>query len=113
MTTIQIAALIAGGLIILSYFIDLKRVLEIIKMPVEGHIVKGKESTILQGDEIVIGHIDPKGDLGVAGPEGVPQVSLANIVAQWESLKKQCEQNGLTEAVNKLEEVFPLFVKKA
>lgn len=113
MTTIQIAALVAGGLIILSYFIDFKKILGNIKMPVEEHVVKGKESTILQGDEIVIGHTDPKEDLGVAGPDGIPQASLANIVAQWESLKKQCEQKGLTEAVNKLEEVFPLFVKKA
>ena len=112
MTTIQIAALIAGGLIILSYFVDFKKILENAKMPVEGHVVKGKESTILK-DEIMIGHTDLKGDLGVAGPEGIPQASLASIVAQWESLKKQCQQKGLTEAVTKLEEVFPLFVKKA
>ncbi len=110
MTTIQIIALAAGGLIILSYFIDFKKILGNIQMPTEAHVVKNKEST---ETEVVIGHVDPKGDLGVAGPNGIPSGNLANIVAQWESLKKQCEQRGLTEAVSKLEEVFPLFVKKA
>lgn len=93
MSPLQIGALIIGSLIIASYFVDFKSLLRKIKMPVEGKIISNEE-------EFVIKKI-------------TQEKTLAELVADWESLKTACEQNGLLEAVTKLEEVFPLFVKKA
>lgn len=41
----------------------------------------------------------------------VESPSLARIVSKWEELRNMCKDYNLTEAENKLEEVFPLLLK--
>ena len=36
---------------------------------------------------------------------------LVSIVSKWSDLKTICENNGLTEAVSKLDEIFPTLIK--
>lgn len=36
---------------------------------------------------------------------------LVSIVGKWSDLKTICENNGLTEAVSKLDEIFPTLIK--
>jgi hypothetical protein len=40
----------------------------------------------------------------------VQNLSLANIVTKWEELRNMCKDYNLSEAENKLEEVFPLLL---
>lgn len=88
MTLIQILALVAGGLIILSYFVDFKRIF--IKMSNDK-----KEDPVITNDTPIA--LQPK---------------TAEIVEQWDKLRNMCQSSDLIEATAKLEEVFPLFVKK-
>lgn len=37
--------------------------------------------------------------------------SLTEIVAKWEDLSNACKKAGLSDAYNKLQEVFPMLVK--
>ena len=37
--------------------------------------------------------------------------ALVNIVQKWEILKDSCKENNLTEAVAKLDEIFPMLIK--
>jgi hypothetical protein len=41
-------------------------------------------------------------------PEQKREVSFLEIVESWHVLRNQCENYGLEEAVNKIDEVFPL-----
>lgn len=41
-------------------------------------------------------------------PNVKKEVSFLEIVATWHKLRNQCEQYGLNEAVEKVDEVFPL-----
>ena len=88
MTLIQILALVAGGLIILSYFVNFKRIF--IKMSNDK-----KEDLVIPNDKPIA--LQPK---------------TAEIVEQWDKLRNMCQSSDLIEATAKLEEVFPLFVKK-
>lgn len=36
---------------------------------------------------------------------------LIEVVKKWDDLKAACENNGLTEAVAKLNEIFPVLIK--
>jgi len=94
MNIIQIGSLIVGGFIILSYFIDFKKVF----------------SKMSNSDA------NKKQETGVKGETGIIDLSkeptLSSIVQQWEVLKSMCQSLNLNEANAKLEEVFPLFVKK-
>lgn len=97
MNAFQIGALIVGGLVILSYFVDFKRIFSDMTKVKNGSddvpsVIKNVANNS-DGYEIVNG-------------------SLSNLVAHWEALKSMCDSQQLTEASSKLEEVFPLFVKK-
>jgi len=37
--------------------------------------------------------------------------SLVEIVQKWQQFKDACEENKLTEAVTKLDEIFPMLIK--
>jgi hypothetical protein len=37
--------------------------------------------------------------------------SLVEIVQKWQQLKDACQENKLTEAVTKLDEIFPVLIK--
>ena len=37
--------------------------------------------------------------------------NLVEIVQKWQSLKDACEENSLSEAVIKLDEIFPMLIK--
>lgn len=37
--------------------------------------------------------------------------SLVEIVQKWQTLKDACLESKLTEAVNKLDEIFPMLIK--
>lgn len=37
--------------------------------------------------------------------------NLVEIVQKWQSLKDACEENNLSEAVTKLDEIFPMLIK--
>lgn len=89
MTLIQILALVAGGLIILSYFVDFKRIF--IKMSNDN---KKEDPAIIIDTPIAL------------------QPKTAEIVEQWDKLRNMCQSSNLIEATAKLEEVFPLFVKR-
>lgn len=93
MSPLQIGALVIGLLIVASYLVDFKSILRKVKMPVEGKVISNDEEFVIK--------------------KMTPEKTLAELVAEWESLKVACEQNGLVEAANKLAEVFPLFLKKA
>lgn len=101
MTPIQIVIAVIGGLIVLSYFIDFKALLskfkqgEVVDMATEKDIVVKVEDSRQPGIDV-----------------GSTKPTLSNIVAQWEALKAHCEDRGLVEASAKLEEVFPLLIKK-
>lgn len=100
MTPIQIVIAVIGGLIVLSYFIDFKALLskfkqgEVVDMATEKDIVVKVEDTRQPGVDTTV------------------KPTLSHIVAQWEALKVHCEDRGLVEASAKLEEVFPLLIKK-
>lgn len=101
MSPLQIIIAIVGGLVVLSYFIDFKTLLSNFK--------KGETVDMATEKDIVIKVEDPRQpntDINPVKP------TLSNIVAQWEALKVHCEDRGLTEASAKLEEVFPLLIKK-
>lgn len=36
---------------------------------------------------------------------------LIEVVRKWDDLKESCEKNGLSEAVAKLNEIFPVLIK--
>jgi len=92
MTPIQIITAIIGGLIILSYFVDFKTLLS-----------KFKKEEVMSEEKLQ--------DVMLAR-NNTENTTLASVVAQWEKLKNDCESRGLTEASAKLEEVFPLLIKK-
>lgn len=97
MNPLQIGALIVGGLVILSYFVDFKRIfLNMSKVKNNSDDIPSVIKSVANnsdGYEIVNG-------------------SLSNLVAHWEALKSMCDSQQLAEASSKLEEVFPLFIKK-
>lgn len=37
--------------------------------------------------------------------------NLIDVVKKWDALKDACEAQGLTEAVSKLNEIFPVLIK--
>jgi hypothetical protein len=37
--------------------------------------------------------------------------NLVEVVQKWQCLKDACEQNKLTEAITKLDEIFPMLIK--
>ena len=92
MTPLQIIIAIIGGLIVLSYFVDFKVLLSKFKQEEATDMSKEKDTVIKLQEK---------------------QTTLSDIVAQWEALKNHCEERELVEAVAKLEEVFPLLIKKA
>lgn len=100
MTPIQIIVAALGGFMILSYFIDFKALLSNFKQ---------KEVVDMSAEkDVVIKVEDPRQpDVDTA-----LKPTLSHIVAQWEALKVHCEDRGLVEASAKLEEVFPLLIKK-
>jgi|AOAMet1_04_M0_20_1038515.scaffolds.fasta_scaffold44273_1 hypothetical protein len=49
----------------------------------------------------------PKPEVVPTVPE-VEEVTFLEIVDSWHTLRNQCEAYGLTEAVEKIDEVFPL-----
>ena len=36
------------------------------------------------------------------------EISFLEIMESWQTLRSRCEQHGLTEAIKKIDEVFPL-----
>lgn len=94
MTNIQIIGLVIGGLFILSNFVDFKGLLSKMKTK----------------------NVDLKKAQDVTEPEEVTEekmtTSVSDVVKQWERLRLLCEDANLNEAYAKLEEVFPLFVKR-
>lgn len=56
-------------------------------------------------------------DLHIPSPKPTPVVptshehGLVELVQQWESLKQSCIDNNLTDAVEKLDEIFPTLIK--
>lgn len=49
-------------------------------------------------------------------PAPVPVVDdkkdeLVTVVIKWQALKDECIENNLTEAVTKLDEIFPMLIK--
>lgn len=44
-------------------------------------------------------------------PEVEQETDLTNIVAKWETLSDACKDAGLSDAYNKLQEVFPMLIK--
>lgn len=44
-------------------------------------------------------------------PEIESDTDLTNIVAKWETLSDACKDAGLSEAYQKLQEVFPMLIK--
>lgn len=101
MAPIQIIIAVIGGLVVLSYFIDFKTLLSKFK--------QGETVDMETEKDIVIKVEDPRQTDGQTNPV---KPTLSNIVAQWEALKAHCEDRGLVEASTKLEEVFPLLIKK-
>lgn len=100
MTPIQIVIAIIGGFIVLSYFVDFKTLLSNFKQ---------KEVVDMSAEkDVVIKVEDPR----QPGVDTTVKPTLSHIVAQWEALKVHCEDRGLVEASAKLEEVFPLLIKK-
>lgn len=51
---------------------------------------------------------ETEGDTVVVTPAEPEAVSFLEIVDSWHTLRSQCEAYGLTEAVEKIDEVFPL-----
>ena len=98
MTPLQIIIAIIGGLIVLSYFVDFKTLLSNFKKEEDIDMDKDKDIVIKMEDS------KPLTQSTTA--------TLSDIVAKWESLKAHCEDRGLAEASAKLEEVFPLLIKK-
>jgi hypothetical protein len=90
MSWIQIIAIALGALFIASNFIDFKKLLN-------QNTVK---ENLANSDEVIELDNSTKKD------------SLSDIVSSWEKLKNICKQNNLSEAEKKLEEIFPLLVKK-
>lgn len=101
MTPLQIIIAVIGGLVVLSYFIDFKALLSKFK--------QGETVDMATEKDIIVKVEDPR-QPGVDTNPMKP--TLSNIVAQWEALKAHCEDRGLVEASSKLEEVFPLLIKK-
>lgn len=97
MNALQIGALIVGVLVILSYFVDFKRIFSSMSKVKNGSddvpsVIKNVTNNN-EDCEIISG-------------------SLSSLVAHWEALKSMCDSQQLIEASSKLEEVFPLFIKK-
>jgi hypothetical protein len=42
---------------------------------------------------------------------GADEDNLIDVVKKWDALKDACEAQGLTEAVSKLNEIFPVLIK--
>jgi hypothetical protein len=95
MNPIQIGAIVVGALVILSYFVNFKELFT--KMSSSQPLEKPIDQTINIPDVAVSGTSSPK---------------LSDIVHQWEKLKTMCQFYRLGEADQKLEEVFPLFIKR-
>ena len=47
----------------------------------------------------------------IVKPDTDQETDLTNIVAKWETLSDACKDAGLSEAYNKLQEVFPMLIK--
>lgn len=87
MTTFQFALLCIGAFILLTSF-DLSPVLNGIK----GLVSRAKLPTVPSFES------DDSDD-------------LIEVVKKWDDLKDACEKHGLTEAVTKLNEIFPVLIK--
>lgn len=91
MTTFQFVLLCVGGIIVLTSF-DLTPVWNAVKLAVS-KVVNRKQT----GVETVL--------------FATSEDPLIEIVKKWDALKDSCEQEGLTEAVAKLNEIFPMLIK--
>lgn len=85
--------LVGVGLLIVASSFDLKSIL-------------GKTKT----------EVTPKPVVNPPKPEPVPVVDnkkdeLVTVVIKWQALKDECIENNLTEAVTKLDEIFPMLIK--
>ena len=85
MSTGQVFFLVLGGLIFLSSF-DFSSLLKKVENKVE--------------------------NINISNPPKIQNTdSLVDIVQKWQILKNTCEKNNLTEAVSKLNEIFPMLIK--
>lgn len=86
MSTVQIIFLVLGAVIILSSF-DFSSILNKIEGKVKEVNVVTPPSPALRKD------------------------SLVEIVQKWQVLKDACQESNLTDAVTKLDEIFPVLIK--
>lgn len=101
MTTFQIVMVALGGLLGVSAFWDkIKAAIGNIKLP--------KSPTIV--DEVE--KIDGCKDCPIGCVKCDEEWELVETVSQWQHLVVMCDAQGLFEAKAKLEEIFPLLVKK-
>lgn len=94
MNPIQILALIIGGLFVLSYFFNFKEFFDNMLSAKQ----KESQEEAIQIPEVAV--------------SGIRTASLSDIVYQWEKLRNMCRNHQLKDADQKLEELFPLLVKK-
>ncbi len=90
MTTFQIIAVVISVFIALTYFIDFKAL--------KNYLMTKKTVTVAKPDvpKLVI----------------EDEISIHQIVEQWELLKNMCEQKGLTDSAKALDTVFLAIIKK-
>lgn len=71
-------------------------------------------SSLLKRLEKKAGEIDIPNIISTPAPVPIPvetKDNLVEIVQKWQVLKDACEENNLSEAVVKLDEIFPMLIK--
>ena len=95
MTTFQFALLCVGALILLTSF-DLSPVWNVIK-GLASRVKTPQTPPLKSEDDHLI--------------ENEYDNDLLDVVKKWNDLRIVCEKLDLTEAVNKLDEIFPVLIK--
>ena len=92
MSTFEFVLLCVGAFIVLTSF-DLTPI---------WNFVKNKVSSV---------KMPTVEDLSIGSDAVEAEDPLIDIIIKWSALKDSCEAEGLTDAVNRLNEIFPVLIK--
>ena len=74
---------------------------------------KIKKDTVNEDTLVTVPLLGPTGDdhsIQIVIPHAEPNKDIVRIVCAWSSFKRECVKSGLTEAVDKVDAIFPLLI---
>lgn len=91
MSIFQYVVLGLGALLILSSFMDIGKLFEMLKSKINTPVTPNKPDA----PEPIVENATP---------------SLSSLVSKWEALRSTCQESGMETSVKELDDVFPTFL---